>query len=68
MTSLPSPPAPRFKVGDQVDVVGPGGHRGKEGVLTEVVATSGGYVYRYRVRFPDGSSASFFGFELSEKE
>jgi len=56
--------APRFKLGDQVVVVGPSTHHAKEGVVTDVIEASGDFVYRYCVRFSDESSARFFGFEL----
>ena len=61
---------PRFKMGDHVRVIGPGLYRDKNGFVIEIVEPStGDFVYRYRVRFTDdGASATFFGFELEEKE
>jgi hypothetical protein len=56
---------PRFTVGQTTKVATPGIHTGKRGVLAEIIQPrAGDYVYRYRVRFPDGSSGTFFGFEL----
>jgi hypothetical protein len=59
---------PRFKPGDRVVVTGPGVHRDRRGLVNEVVRHSGDFVYRYRVRFTDGASELFFGFELSLNE
>jgi hypothetical protein len=39
-------------------------HRGQKGVVVEVIQPHAGDVYHYRVRFPDGTTATFFGFEL----
>jgi hypothetical protein len=59
-------PIRRFNVGDRVQIVGPGDHRGKRGLVTEVVeANTGDFVCRYRVRFLDGGSGTFFGFEFA---
>jgi hypothetical protein len=67
MTSLISK-KPLFSVGDWVRVVSPGLHRGKEGVVMEVVSPSAGdHVYRYHVRFSDALSILFFGFELQDR-
>ena len=55
----------RFCVGDQVQIVGPGSHGGKHGVVVDVVESkTGDFVYRYSVRLEDGTSDTFFGFEL----
>jgi hypothetical protein len=55
----------RFKVGDDVTVIGPGIHRNKHGFVVEVIEPStGDFVYRYVARFGDGTAATFFGFEL----
>ena len=63
--SASRPTGPRFKVGDRVTVVTPGIHRDKHGIVVETIQPKAGdFVYRYRVRFQDGSSGSFFGFEL----
>jgi hypothetical protein len=56
-------PAPRFKVGDQVTIVGPGLHNGYQGDVVDVV-TGFDSIHRYHVRFSNGNSARFFGFEL----
>ena len=61
-------PEPRFKAGDQVIVTGLGSHRGKDGVIREVLNHWGDFVYRYRVDFGDGTPTVFFGFELKLKE
>ena len=55
---------PRFKVGDRVTVVGlgAGASKGKRGLITELLPVD--VVYRYRVKFPDGAVAIFYGFEL----
>src|SRR5262249_19036345 len=58
----------RFSVGDHVEVVGPGDHEGKHGVIVEVLESqSGDFVYRYRVQFDEGTSHTFFGFELHQE-
>jgi hypothetical protein len=55
----------RFHVGDQVKAVGPSARRRDEsGYVTEIVGPPGDAIYRYRVRFSDGTSETFFGFEL----
>ena len=55
----------RFSVGDQVQIVGPGSHDRKHGVVINVVESkTGDFVYRYSVRLEDGMSDTFFGFEL----
>ena len=57
--------SPQYNVGEQVQVVGPSDHRGKSGVVVRVVPPKAGdFVYRYRVRFSDGTSDTFFRFEL----
>jgi hypothetical protein len=40
-------------------------HRGREGVVMEVIQPRAGDVYHYRVRFADGTTATFLGFELT---
>jgi hypothetical protein len=63
------PRQPKFKAGDTVIVTGPGHYRDKEGVVTGVIKpTAGDNVHRYRVRFSDRTSATFFGFELGGKK
>jgi len=55
----------RFRVGDQVRAVGPSVRRRDDtGYVTEIVGPPGDAIYRYRVRFSDGASETFFGFEL----
>ena len=63
-------PSKRFKIGDPVIVTSPLGiYRDKQAVVMEVIEPRGGdSVYRYRVRFTDGTAAIFFGFELELKE
>ncbi len=56
---------PRFKPGDEVSVISPGIYRHKQGVVIEVSTPSIDLVYRYRVQLADGTSATFFGFELT---
>jgi len=55
---------PRFKVGDEVIVVGLGSYKGKEGVVVHVTGHSGDFVHRYEVQLSDGTVTRFFGFEL----
>jgi len=55
---------PRFKIGDEVIVVGLGSYKGKEGVVVHVTTHSGDFVHRYDVRLSDGTVTRFFGFEL----
>ena len=66
MSSAARPPLrPLFNAGDPVIVInGPRRHRSKRGVVTEIIGPSVGDVFRYRVRFPDGTTATFFAFEL----
>jgi len=57
--------APRFELGDRVLALAPTTpHGGKEGVVVEVLKLANGTLYRYVVRFVDGTTATFFGFEL----
>ena len=56
---------PRFNVGDDVQVVVPGEHMGKQGVVTKVVESkTGDFIYRYQVHFVTGGSDMFFAFEI----
>ena len=55
---------PRFKVGDQIILVGPGYHNGMYGEVAGVIESSFDQIYRYCVRFSDGRSAPFFSYEL----
>jgi len=54
----------KFRVGDYVIVVNPGADKGKRGTVVEVSGHTGDFVYRYDVRFADGTSKRFFGFEI----
>jgi len=57
--------APRFEVGNRVLAVAPTNqHRGKQGIVVEVIEPAGDNIYRYVVRFADATSATLFGFEL----
>jgi len=55
---------PQVKVSNKVRVVSPTPDVGKEGIVVEVLEPLGDFVYRYRVRFNDGTVAKFFRFEL----
>jgi hypothetical protein len=68
MPDAPLIRGPRFKQGDRVEAVGPGNiHRGKIGVVVEVLQPTSDLIYRYRVEFPDGTVGTFFGFELESE-
>ena len=58
--------AKRFEVGNRVLALAPTNpHRGKEGVIVEVIQPPrGDGVYRYAVRFLDGTTDTLFAFEL----
>jgi len=68
MTIGLQPRVPRFKIGDGVVIICPGTYHYKYGFVMEIVEPSGDFVYRYRVRFADGTSSTFFGFELDIKD
>ena len=55
---------PRFNVGDRVEVVAHGEKEGKIGFISDIASAPIDAVFRYRVRFDDGTSAIYFGFEL----
>jgi hypothetical protein len=57
---------PRFNVGDLVRTIGPSARQdqGNSGTVTEIHGSAENVIYRYRVTFTDGSSETFFGFEL----
>jgi hypothetical protein len=60
------PHKPRFYLGDLVRAVGPS-VRPRElqtGRVTEILGSPENVIYRYRVKFPDGTWELFFGFEL----
>jgi hypothetical protein len=54
----------KFRVGDCVIVVNPTVDKGKRGTVVQVSGHPGDFVYRYDVRFADGTSKRFFGFEI----
>jgi len=59
------PKAPRFELGNRVLAVSPTNpHRGKQGVVVEVIEPGGDNIYRYVVLFVDETSDTLFGFEL----
>jgi hypothetical protein len=60
------PRKPRFQLRDHVLVTVAGIHRNRPAVVVEVIQPRAGDVYRYKVRFPDGTTATFFGFELND--
>ena len=54
----------RFQIGNCVVAVAPTNpHRGEEGVVIDVI-NRGDKIYRYVVRFVDGTTDTLFGFEL----
>ena len=56
---------PRFSVGDCVVAVGPSiAYCGHQGVVIEITELAGDLVYRYVVCFANGTTDTFFGFEL----
>lgn len=65
MTDSSLPSRPILSIGNPVLVVGPGSHTNLSGTVIEVVGSPVNAVRRYRVRFADGSSGIFFGFELN---
>jgi hypothetical protein len=66
MSEVPLPRQPRFKVGDRVHAIGPtvGLRAYKTGTVTEILGLNENAIFRYRVRFEDETSDTFFGFEL----
>ena len=66
MTELPFPRKARFQVGDRVRAVGPSVRQRADntGQVSEVIGSSAASIYRYKVTFEDGTSETFFGFEL----
>jgi hypothetical protein len=61
------PRKPLFNLGDRVIVTVTGVHRDRNGIVVEVITPRAGDVYRYRVRFTDGTTGTFFGFELESR-
>jgi len=57
---------PVFKVGDHILAVALDQRRGKNGVVVKVVGPGPDLVYRYHVLLNDGTTSTFFGFELEE--
>ena len=58
---------PQFAVDDRVIALAlDNQHRGEYGVVVEVVGPGSDFVYRYHVRFRDGTTCAFFGFELDK--
>jgi hypothetical protein len=51
-------------VGDQVKIVIPGLDKGKQGLVIQLIGHAGDFVYRYEVRFGDGTTKRYFGFEI----
>jgi hypothetical protein len=64
MTDSSSSPI-RPGIGDQIRVVGLGPYANWIGTVIEDVGSPVNAVRRYRVRFADGSCATFFGFEIT---
>jgi len=49
--------APQFELGNRVLAVAPTNpHRGKQGVIVKVIEPGGDRIYRYVVRFLDGTT------------
>jgi hypothetical protein len=61
-----SPRKARFNIGDRVRSVGPSARSRQEniGTVTDVIVSAENVIYRYRVKFSDGGSETFYGFEL----
>ena len=62
-TWLPEKSSP-LKLSNKVRVISPTPDLGKEGIVVEVLEPLGDLVYRYKVRFNDGTVGKFFRFEL----
>jgi len=60
----PANRTPQFGVGDQVRILIPGLDKGKQGMVIELIGHAGDFVYRYEVRFGDGTTKRYFGFEI----
>ena len=63
-SEMPSNRTPQFLVGDQVRIVIPGLDKGKRGMIIQLINHAGDFVYRYEVRFGDGTTKRYFGFEI----
>ena len=55
---------PQFGVGDRVRILIPGLDKGKQGRVIQLIDHAGDFVYRYEVRFGDGTTKRYFGFEI----
>jgi hypothetical protein len=55
-------------LGDRIVVTVTGTHRNRQGLVIEVIAPRSGDIYRYRARFRNSTTATFFGFELTPTE
>jgi hypothetical protein len=60
------PHKPRFYMGDLVRAVGASVRPRKyqTGTVIDILGSLENVIYRYRVKFPDGTWDVFFGFEL----
>jgi len=57
--------AHQFELDNRVLAVAPTNpHCGKQGVIVKVIEPGGDRIYRYVVRFLDGTTDTLFGFEL----
>jgi hypothetical protein len=59
---------PRFNLGDHIVVTVSGMHRNRQGSVIEIIAPRAGDIYRYRARFKNKTTATFYGFELTARE
>ena len=55
---------PPIELNNKVRVISPTSDLGKEGIVVEVLEPLGDLIYRYKVRFNDGTMNKFFRFEL----
>jgi len=55
---------PPIQLNNKVRVISPTSDHGKEGIVVEVLEPLGDLIYRYKVRFTDGTMSRFFRFEL----
>ena len=64
------PHKPRFYIGDMVHTVGPSVRASQDytGTVIDILGSFENVIYRYQVKFPDGSWDVFFGFELERVE
>ena len=52
-------------MGDPIVVTVTGTHLNRQGLVIEVIRPRSGDIYRYRARFKNRTTATFFGFELT---